>query len=107
MNGDFTLIVSDEILNEFLEVIHRPKFSFLDETKIKRFVILLLEFCEVPDVKTRVKVIVEDPDDNMVLACAKESNDDVIVSGDSHLLKLGIWSMIRIIRSSELLEELR
>jgi putative PIN family toxin of toxin-antitoxin system len=106
LNGEISILISDEILSEYLEVIHRDKFSFLDRKKIKRFILLLLEFCEVIEVKTKVNVITSDPDDNMVLACAKEGNADIIVSGNAHLLDLMKWSGIRIITCSELLKEI-
>jgi len=105
-NGEISLLISDEILSEYLEVIHRDRFSFLDKNRVKRFILLLLEFCEVIEVKTKVNVITSDPDDNIVLACAKEGNADIIVSGDAHLLDLKKWSGIRIITCSELLKEI-
>lgn len=106
VHGDFTIIIGEGILIEYLEVIHRGKFSFLDKEKIKRFILLILEFCEVVDVKSRLKVIKEDPSDNMVLECAKDGNADFIVSGDAHLLKLRTWNGIRILTCRKFLEQL-
>jgi predicted nucleic acid-binding protein len=53
-----------------------------------------------------LSVIHEDPDDDRVLEAAREGSADVIVSGDRHLLRLGSWEAIRIMRVAELLGEL-
>ena len=102
--GDFTVVISDEILEEYLEVIRRDKFSFLDKKKVTRFVLLMLEFVEVLSVKSRVRAVREDPEDDMVLSCAKAAGARLIVTGDSHLLKLGKWSGIRIVSPGEALD---
>ena len=50
--------------------------------------------------------IEEDPDDNLVLACAVEAGTDCIVSGDSHLLQLRRYRGIEILTPAELLDRL-
>lgn len=42
----------------------------------------------------------------MVLACAKDGDADLIVSGDSDILELKEWSGIKIMTSKELLNQL-
>ncbi|HZS43895.1 MAG TPA: putative toxin-antitoxin system toxin component, PIN family [Blastocatellia bacterium] len=51
-------------------------------------------------------VIIADPDDDAVLACAVAANAEVIVSGDHHLLELKRYFSITILSSSELLSRL-
>ena len=51
-------------------------------------------------------VVIRDPDDDMVLACAVASRSDVIVSGDNDLLDLKQYKNIRILTATELLSEL-
>lgn len=47
------------------------------------------------------RVIIGDPDDDHVLACAVEAQADMIVSGDKHLLDLGgHYQGIRIVNAS-------
>jgi len=99
--GNPTIIISDEILEEYLDVIRRDKFSFLDKRKVKRFVLLLLEFIEVISVKSKVRAVSEDPEDDIILACAKAAGANLIVTGDSHLLKLGRWSGIPIVSPAD------
>ncbi|MGI8741149.1 MAG: putative toxin-antitoxin system toxin component, PIN family [Bryobacteraceae bacterium] len=45
-----------------------------------------------------------DPDDNRILECGVESKSDFIVTGDDHLLRLGTFEGIRIIRPREFLD---
>ena len=51
-------------------------------------------------------VILADPDDDAVLACALVAQSEVITSGDSHLLDLKEHQEIRILTAAELLAEL-
>lgn len=51
-------------------------------------------------------VILVDPDDDAVLACALAADAEVIVSGDSDLLGLKKHKDVRILTATELLVEL-
>ena len=53
-----------------------------------------------------IDAIPSDPDDNRVLECAIVAGSEVIVSGDSDLLRLGSYGGIRILRVAELLSTL-
>ena len=52
----------------------------------------------------RVEVIAADPDDDRVLEAADEGRAEVIVSGDRHLLELGAWRGIPILRPAAFLD---
>ena len=54
----------------------------------------------------RVRVIADDPTDDRVLEAAREGGAEVIVSGDRHLLRLGSWEGIRIVKPADLLATL-
>ena len=45
--------------------------------------------CEIVTPTRNLAVVKADPYDNMILECAVEAGVDYVVSGDSHLLKLG------------------
>jgi putative PIN family toxin of toxin-antitoxin system len=47
--------------------------------------------------------VVADEADNRILEAAAESGADFIVSGDRHLLDLGQWEGIRVVRVAEFL----
>ena len=51
-------------------------------------------------------VILADPDDDAVLACAVASRSDTIVSGDRHLLDIGQYRSVRIVTAAGLLTEI-
>ena len=51
-------------------------------------------------------VIVDDPDDDAVLACAVAAKVDLVVSGDPHLVKLVQYEGIPIVAPAEAVERL-
>ncbi len=102
----FEAIVSEEILQEYTEVLHRPKFGF------PLWVINdILDYLRTEGIwvspQKKLKMIKEDPDDNKFLEAALEGKADYILSGDKHLLALGEFEGISIIGSREFLEILK
>lgn len=93
------------LLEEIREVAYRDKFrKYVTIAEADEFINAL---------KVRLKPITtfsvvnasRDPDDNFLLALAKDGNADYIVTGDkSDLLSLGSFNHIRIIRLDEFLE---
>jgi predicted nucleic acid-binding protein len=53
-----------------------------------------------------LEVAKEDPADDQVLACALASEADWIVTGDAHLLRLGSFRGLPILRAADLLQRL-
>ena len=51
-------------------------------------------------------VVLSDPDDDNVLACALAAQADVVVSGDRHLLQLGAYSAIPILPADVLIDQM-
>lgn len=96
----FLVVISEQMVEELGRVLRYPhlrnKYNLKDEEielavgTIKKFAIVL------PDV-IKLNVIKTDPDDNKVLACALAVQADYIVSGDSHLLDLGVFENIPIV----------
>ena len=50
--------------------------------------------------------IIDDPDDDAVLACAVAAKADLVVSGDPHLLKLENYQDVPIVTPAEAVERL-
>ncbi|MBU0629041.1 MAG: putative toxin-antitoxin system toxin component, PIN family [Nanoarchaeota archaeon] len=101
-NRKIILILSLEILDEFKDVISRAKFNYPTDfvnDEVKK----ILGISQIVCPKTRIDIIKEDPDDNMVLECAEEGKVDYIVSGDDHLLNLKEYNNIKIIRTADFL----
>jgi len=102
LNEEFELIISRKQIEELKEVMNYPKFSFAEEQK-SRFITLLLNVAKVVEISNKLKVIKEDPDDDVILETAVENNADFIISGDDHLLKLKEYSNIKIVTANEFL----
>jgi len=98
--GKINLITSPNILKEFEEVISREKFGFSKE-QVSLAINQILEIAELIIPQHKIDFIKSDPDDNIVLECAQESNADIIISGDDHLLDLKKYKKIQIMNATE------
>ena len=98
------LILSKNILTEFTEVADDPRIrKYADQDNIVAFLRIIDKVATITKVKSRFKIIKEDPDDDVVLRTAFDGKAEVIVSGDKHLLSLGVFRGIRIINVDEML----
>lgn len=104
--GKFTVIVTTDILDEYFQVLNRPKLKLKQETidKISAFIYQFSEFV-IPE--ERLHIIEADPKDDKFLEAAVAGKVDFIVSGDNHLLELKEFRNIPIISGSEFLEFLK
>ena len=91
--GEFTVIVTSDILREYFEVLNRPKFKLKQETidKITRYIYQFSEFV-VPEESIKF------------VEAAVAGKVDFIVSGDNHLLELKEFRSIPIISGREFME---
>ncbi len=107
VENKLSLVLSEEILSEFIDVMSRDKFRrYATRFEVKRFVGFLLQIAEVVKVKSRLKAVKEDPDDDKILECAFDGKANYIVSGDEHLLKMRRYRRIEIVSVAEMLEKL-
>lgn len=80
------LIFSDELLAEFFEVVQRPKLSkYFQNKDLEQLIELINLYAEFYTVKSTVDFC-RDEKDNFLLALAKESNADFLITGDKDLL---------------------
>jgi putative PIN family toxin of toxin-antitoxin system len=104
------LFTSEYILAEVREASLRPekkrKYG-LTEEMVDKAIEAIREVAGVLTHLPTVEVIHEDPDDNLVLACALQATADYLVSYDPHLLKLKEYHGIKILTPSELVQELK
>jgi putative PIN family toxin of toxin-antitoxin system len=105
-DGAFTLIVTSDILAEYLMVLQRPKFKLKQET-LDRITRYLYQFAEFVVPQESFQVIEADPTDNKFLGAAVAAQADAVVSGDRHLLDLQEFRAIRIITAREFIDELK
>jgi len=101
--GEFELVVSQEILDEYRRVgeilgEERPK---IDLNPILNFVI---EHAKVYKPAKLKGPVCEDPDDDKFFACALASGSKVIVSGDKHLLKVSGYGGIEVLKPRDFVD---
>lgn len=104
-DGKLNLFTSAVILAELEDVLSRDKFvSRLVAAGItpRELVLGYAALAELVDPRAIAPVILEDADDDAVLACAIEARAEVIVSGDSHLSGLKEYNGIYILSAAEL-----
>jgi putative PIN family toxin of toxin-antitoxin system len=104
--GKFTLIITDAIAREYLDVINRSKFNF-SEDEIIATTHYLLQSAEFITPQEEITVIVIDPTDNKFLEAAVTGKVNFIVSGDSHLLELKVYQGIAIVTAREFIVQLK
>jgi len=107
--GIITLFTSVELLTELADVLKREKFSLrLKQADILAddLVIGYAALATVIRPETIQHVIQDDPDDDKVQACALACEADFIVSGDHHLLDLGMYQAITILKSDAFLTKI-
>ena len=106
--GRIQLILSRSILKEFSEVADDPRIrKYVGQDDIIAFLRIVGSVAKIVKVKSRFKVVKEDPDDDAVLRTAFDGKADCIVSGNNHLLSLGAFRGIRILTVDELLTSLK
>ena len=100
------VFVSLEMLDEINRVLQYEKImGILKRSRTRSSTVMgtITRLSSIVDVKAEVHVVVEDPSDNHVVACAKEAHAQFIVSGDRHLLALGRYGNARIVSASAFL----
>jgi uncharacterized protein len=105
---EFQLVLSRRIVEEFVEVISRTKFQrYLAEQDVIDFLEALSTRARIVRTRSRLRVIMEDPEDNIILAAAYDAKADYVVSGDKHLLGLKEFEGTGIVTVETMLEVLR
>lgn len=104
-SGRFTLLVSRDIAEEYLEVLRRPKFQ-IEQMEVDDFASLLLSRAEFTIPLETLTIIEDDPSDNKFLEAAVAGQASLIVSGDGHLLKVKSFRNIPIITARAFMAKL-
>ena len=97
-------VTCDEILDEFVDKL-TTKFSFsLDGAS--ETVAELLDCLHIIEISNQLKGVTADPDDDMIIECAIVGKATHIVTGDQkHLLPLGNYQGILIVKPADFLVE--
>ncbi len=101
---------SEILLAELLTVLQREKFAErlrrINKTPVQ-FLQNYRALVEVVDVTSLPEPVCDDPDDDVVLACAISGAADIIVSGDDHLLRLDGYAGILIMKPAVFLSQFK
>ena len=104
--GLIELAISPFILEEFEAVVHRPRIQQkhnLSDADIAEYLEVLRTFAVLVPGTIIVNAVPDDPDDDIIIGCAIDSEADVIISGDQHLLSLTSYQGIPIIKAVDFL----
>ena len=103
LSGKIVLLFSKDLLEEFITVIHRPKFQKFFATEDVEILLdyfldngLLIEIVSELD-------LCRDKKDNFLLNLANDGEADFLITGDKDLLDLDPFEKTRIITITELL----
>ena len=104
--GQYTLCVSNEIIEEYYEIISRKTNVYIADNVINA--IIESEHVEFVDPQYHLHLIVADPDDNKFIDCAFAANATYIVSDDRHfdVLQEVSFPQLFVIKLKEFLERL-
>lgn len=107
-SGEHELCLTQNIFGEVNRVLRYPKF----ESHIRRAGVSpkdllkgLLAHALMFEDANIVNVVVQDPSDDMFINCALTSGAKRIISGDEHLLRIGSFRGIRIVKPAVFLRE--
>ena len=101
----FTLVVSDAILSEYLDVLSRPKLHLTAGT-VSVVIARVERKAEFVTPTESIHAVEADPSDNKFIEAAHEGKAVYVVSGDGHLLQLKSFRDISIITARNFIERL-
>jgi len=104
-DGKIELAISDAILDEFSRILH-DKLEWSDD-RLNSMRAEVVTFTKRVSSTETLDVVKADPVDNRILECAVAAGSDVIVTGDAHLLQLGAYRGIKIMKVADFLGQAR
>ena len=95
------LVVSEELFDELDSAIHKPyPAKRINRAEYAKLVSILRNNAELIDVHSIVEVC-RDPNDNFLLALAKDGNADYLITGDGDLLVLETFEKTKIVKLTD------
>jgi hypothetical protein len=98
--GELALITTASIIADVDNVLHRPhilrKYPLTEEL-IQEFLTTLRKRTITMPARLDLRVVLDDPDDDVIIVAAVEAQADYIVSGDPHLKDLESYAGIPIL----------
>ena len=93
----YKIVFSEELFNEFLEVVHREKFNrYFNDLNIKYLIEIINDKAVFVNVVSIINVC-RDVKDNFLLSLAIDGDVDYLITGDNDLLTLKYFQKTSII----------
>lgn len=100
-----TIIFSQELMDEFIEVSSRPKLmKYFEQSDLEKILENIDEFAEFIQVHSEVKFL-NDSKDDFLLSLAVDGNADYLITGDKDLLEVKKYGTTEIISIAEFLDK--
>jgi putative PIN family toxin of toxin-antitoxin system len=98
------IVLCQQILDEYQRVADElsSKYPLVNITPVIELLTVFGQFADTSDIDLS---ICEDPDDDKFIECAIAGKCNIIVSGDRHLLKLGEYKGVKILKPRDFVEE--
>lgn len=106
-NKEIELILSVEIIEEFMDVLNYEEIQQKIKNKnleMKRTVEKVVSISTIIESEQKFNIIKDDAEDNKIIECAVGGNVDYIISQDNHLLNLKEYEGIKIISPEDFLK---
>jgi hypothetical protein len=100
-NNKIIIVYSQELFDELITVIQRPKFNkYLNFEKSNALILLFENYFKLIEIAFTVEIC-RDEKDNFLLALAKDSKADFLITGDKDLLVLNVFENTKILTFTE------
>ena len=107
IKGKVSVLFSLELIEEFLNVVDRPKLKrYFNLKDVQQLIELFDSYGEIIEVKSKVSHC-RDSKDNFILALAKDSKADYLITGDHDLLVLNQYEGTHIISIIDYLKTIK
>ncbi|WP_291105204.1 MULTISPECIES: putative toxin-antitoxin system toxin component, PIN family [unclassified Flavobacterium] len=101
------ILFSSELVEELQATITKPKLQkYFSENALEEMLTVFDPYIDFITVKSKV-VICRDPNDNFLLALAKDGKANYLLTGDNDLLDIGKYEQTIIIKISEFFEQIK
>ena len=104
LNKSFILCLSEDIFNEYQEVLSRGKFKRLNQAKTRRLLLKIRRDAKLVKPSVSVDIVKRDPEDNKFLECALEAQADYFITGNIKHFSFKKFRNIHIITPKEFLD---
>ena len=106
IEGNATICLSNQLLQEYLDVLNRPKFSkFVDfKTNADFLITRLIDISDIYEPIETIDIIKDNPD-NRILELAKVSDADFIITGNIKDFDMNFFENTNIISPRDYWEE--